>query len=264
MLSVIYILSLLLNIPCSTAQKASVTQVVGVYQGKTLFIQNPYNAASRQFCVTRIEVNKKKLPINTRVSAIKLDFASFDLFTPVAIDIYHADSICLPVVLNADAIAFHSAFSFREIIMNDSVLTWQAVGDQEGGTYTLERYQGGIWLEEDTIPSKGTFEAAEYHYYPQLAEGANKYRVRYTYPGGKRYLYSREVDFHYYPDPVTFKPFNAEDYLNLSRSASYEIYDGGSNLVLSGTGVTIDVSGLPRGDYVIYFDGSDPGLFRKK
>lgn len=244
-------------------QNPQLTHIVGVYQGKTLFIQNPYNPESRQFCISGIKINNRKLTINTQMSAIKLDFEELDTFTPVVIEIHHRDSLCKPVILNPDAISFHSTFSFREIFMSDSALLWKATGDHQQGKYILEKYQNGIWLERDTIHSSGKFEASQYIYYPHIDIGPNKYRVKYLFPNSDRYLYSREVDFHYYPDPVTFKPYKAVDYIHLSRSASYEIYDGGSNLVLTGSGIKIDVSDLPVGNYVIYFDGSDPGTFEK-
>lgn len=257
-----YLLIFSLLTLCVEVQDPQVIHVAGVNQGKTLFIQNPYNSSLKAFCISKIRINKKKIDLNTQLSAIKLDFKGFEMFSPVVIEVFH-DSICTPVILNPDAIEFHSFFSFKEIGMNDSSLVWKTEGDHPEGNYIVERYQNGFWMERDTIPSKGTFEAAEYEYYPKIEEGPNKFRVKYTFPENEEYLYSMEVDFHYYASPVTFKPFNVTDYLYLSRSASYEIYDGGSNLVLSGTGITIDVSSLPRGDYVIYFDGSDPGLFRK-
>lgn len=263
MLNLFFIITSLLAVHAGQ-QGPGVTHVVGVYQGKTLFIQNPYNPNTRKFCISAIKVNNRKLDLNTRVSAIKLDFKELDMFTPIVIEVTHADSLCSPVLLNPDAIVFHSTFSYKSIAMNDSVLTWTTVGDHPEGLYVLERYEDGLWIETNTVPSKGQFETAEYHYYPELEEGPNKYRVKYQFPNPSQYLYSMEVDFHFYPDPVTFHPVNVKDTLHLSRMASYEIYDGGSKLVLSGSGIAIDVRELPRGDYVIYFDGSDPGLFRKQ
>lgn len=255
-----YITFLILNFE---PREPDVIHVAGVYQGKTLFIQNPYNPKTQSFCIAEVRINNRSVAMNTHISAIKLDFAEFDLYTPVAIEIRH-DTLCTPLILNPDAISFHSTFSFKRAAMNDSTLTWSTAGDLKDGYFVVEKYQNGFWLETDTVVSQGKFEAADYSYHPQLEEGPNKFRIKYIFPSAEKYLYSPEVDAHYYPDPVTFTPFNPTDFLDLSRSASYEIYDGGSNLVLSGSGIRIDVGKLPRGDYVIYFDGSDPGLFRKK
>ncbi|MFH6983561.1 hypothetical protein [Marinoscillum luteum] len=242
-------------------QESAELHITGVYQGKTLFIQNPYNRESMSFCVTAIYVNGTRLGLNYKVSALKLDFNGIDKFSPLSIKVQHAPG-CKPIILNPDAIHFHSTFSFGEVGFADTALVWRTSGEKSGSVFTLEKYQFGIWIEGDTVPAKGEFGGAEYSYSPLLEEGANKLRIKYITPKGD-YLLSREVDFHFYPEPVTFKPYNATNTLYLSRAASYEVFDAGGDLVLSGQGTTADISSLPSGDYVIYFDSKDPGVFRK-
>ena len=237
------------------------TRYTGVYRGKTLFIQNPYNPETREFCISEVRLNNKRINLNYRHSAIKLDFQGIEQNSPISIQIVHSDS-CSPVILNPDAIQYKYSFAFHEISMNDSVLVWSTVGDQAGGVYSLDYYDYGIWQTQDTIPSKGRLGGAMYVHFPQLQEGPNKLRLKYTFPSGD-YLYSREIDFHFYEEPVTFSPKGTKTSLTLSRYANYEIYDGGDNLVLSGAGSTIDVRSLKRGDYIIYFDNKDPGVFTK-
>lgn len=238
------------------------TRFTGVNRGKTLFIQNPYDAETAQFCITEVRVNNRKLQLNYNFSAIKIDFKGVEVNAPVAIHIIHGDS-CKPVIINPDAIAYHYSFAFKEISMNDSVLVWSSVGDQANGLYTLEYYDYGIWQTRDTIPTKGQFGGATYVHFPKLQEGPNKLRLKYTFASGD-YLYSREIDFHYYEEPVTFTPKSSKTSLTLSRYASYEIYDAGNEMVMSGAGNTIDIRQLRRGDYIIYFDNKDPGVFTKE
>lgn len=243
-------------------QELGETHLTGVFKGKTLFMQNAYNAKVDSFCISSVLINGRPLQVNYRMSAIKLDFEGMDEYTPLSIRILHAAN-CAPVVINPDAIAFHSIFSFEEAAFNDSVLVWRTRGEKEGGIYYLERYQLGIWVDSDTIPSKGEFGGAAYTHYPYLEEGPNKLRIKYVFPDGQ-HLYSREIDFHFYPEPVTFQPFATDGTLYLSRTATYQIYDAGGTQVMSGQGNTIDVKGLPSGDYVVYFDNKDPGMFRRK
>lgn len=243
-------------------QGAAEMHITGVYQGKSLFIQNPYNPETRSFCVLSVEVNGRPVAVATRSSGIKLDFAEVDEYAPLAIKITHKEG-CKPLVINPDAINFHSIFSFDEVGFADSVLVWSTKGEQSEAVFVIQKYDLGIWLEADTIPSKGQFGGAEYSYFPDLEEGANKLRVKYMRPDGE-YLFSREVDFHFYPEPVTFRPFSTDSKLFLSRFADYEIFDAAGDLVMSGKGNVVDVSQLPSGDYVIYFNKEDPGVFRKK
>ena len=52
--------------------------------------------------------------------------------------------------------------------------------------------------------------------------------------------------------------------IKFSRSAQYKIYDPKDKVVLEGVGNEVDVSRLWKGEYVIYFDGKDPGTFVKE
>ncbi|MBR07976.1 MAG: hypothetical protein CMP48_09840 [Rickettsiales bacterium] len=243
------------------AEKTGDTRYTGVYRGKTLFIQNPYDRESSSFCITEVRLNNRRLNLNYGSSALKIDFNGIEENSPIALHIIHSDS-CQPIIINPDAIAYKYTFAFKEISMNDSVLVWSSIGDQEQGVYTLDAYDYGIWQTQDTVLSKGKHEGATYVHFPKLKEGPNKLRLKYTFPSGD-YIYSREIDFHYYEEPVTFTPKKSSTSLTLSRYASYEIYDGGYNLVMSGSGASIDIRDLKRGDYIIYFDNKDPGVFTK-
>ncbi|MEP0984975.1 hypothetical protein [Ekhidna sp.] len=242
------------------------TNLAGVYQGKTLFIQNPFDKQNRNFCVKNVLINEKKVDLNYRLSALKLDFKDFDLYTPVKIRIVHRDSTCIPTIINPEAILFHTIFRFSAISLTDSALVWSTKGETGIGEFEVERLMNGVWVDQEIQPAIGRYEGADYTYYPNLEEGANQYRLRYNFPVGSRikYLYSREVDFDFYPEPVEFSPKSAKTRVYLSRSTHYEIYDAGQKLVLEGQGREIDVTVLRQGQYVIYFNGKDPGTFIKE
>jgi hypothetical protein len=246
----------------NTGQEQTVSRMAGVYQGKPLFIQNTYDPVLKEFCVKQIFVNNNAVNINYNRSALKIDFVDFDLNTPISLRIIHTDS-CTPVVINPDAIFFHSIFSFEEIQVLDSVIQWRTIGEKGTGEYVVEYIENGLWSEQVVIPSQDKFEGAVYRFVPKVTIGSNKFRIKYIFPGGD-FLYSQELDLHFYPEPVTFHPKATSTIVYFSRAAYYQIYDAGSTQVLDGSGTEVDVSKLPRGDYVIYFDGNDPGMFTKK
>ena len=238
-------------------------EIIGVYQGSTLFIQNPYRPSVGAFCIQSVFVNNERQDVNYDLGAIKLDFEGNDLYTPVTVRIVSSDSLCTPIVINPDAILFHTAYKFTNVNLSDSALAWSTEGEREEGTYYVERLTNGIWIEKHNEQAKGQFEAADYVFKPRLEEGGNKYRIKYDFGNG-RYLYSSEVDYDHYPEPVTFTPKKTRTVINFSRPAYYEIFDSNSKLVLSGQDTKVDVSRLWPGDYVIYFDGRDPGVFTKE
>lgn len=252
---------LLLQVSPGMAQETEFTHLTGVYQGKTLFIQNPYDSKSKAFCVKQISVNDRLLSLNYRVSAIKLDFPGVDLNVPVTIRIEH-EAGCVPIVINPDAIFYHSMFSFREIALTDTALVWRTAGERVDSYYIIEKYENGVWFEVKRVEALGNFGEAQYAEMPEVDEGPNKFRIKYVYPSGD-HLYSREIDFHYYREPVTFSPHKVKDEIKMSRTARYVIFDRGNKIVLSGEGSTIDVRQLPSGEYIVYFDDKDPGVFTK-
>ncbi|MEO9871305.1 hypothetical protein [Ekhidna sp.] len=242
------------------------TNLAGVYQGNTLFIQNPLDQSDRKFCIESIYINEELLNINYKLSAIKIDFKEYDLFTPVKIRVVHRDTLCTPTIINPEAILFHTIFRFTSVSLTDSALVWSTKGETGMGEFEVEKLMNGVWVDQEVQEASGLYKVANYTHFPNLEEGANQYRIKYNFPRGSRtrYLYSWEVDFDHYPEPVDFKPKSAKTRLYLSRSTHYEIYDAGSKLVLEGQGIEIDVTVLRQGQYVIYFNGKDPGTFIKE
>lgn len=266
MYRLIFVVASLFVSIASFAQKGNRTNLAGVYQGKTLFIQNPYDRQSRTFCVEQILVNGEPVSLNYKLSALKLDFEGLDSNTPVNISIIHSDTICTPTIINSEAILFHTIFRFNRINLTDSSLLWSTKGERGQGRFEVERLESGLWRAQEEVEASGAYEGSEYRHFPILEEGANKYRVKYYFPASSRvsHLYSQEVEYDHYPEPVEFTPHSAKTRLYLSRASLYEIYDANSKLVLTGQGSEIDLTVLRQGQYVIYFNGKDPGTFFKE
>ncbi len=242
------------------------TNLAGVYQGESLFIQNPFNKEDRKFCVQMIYINEKPLDINYRLSALKLDFEGHDLYAPVKVRVEHRDTLCAPIIINPEAILFHTIFRFESVELTDSAMVWKTKGESGIGSFEIERLSNGVWIDQEIVTAIGRYEGASYTYFPNLEEGANKYRIKYNFPRGSRtkYLFSWEFDYDHYPEPIEFSPKSAKTRLYLSTTTHYEIYNANRKLVLEGQGKEIDVTVLRQGQYVIYFNGKDPGSFVKE
>ncbi len=241
--------------------------LAGVYQGKTLFIQNYFLKERMAFCIEEVRINGRRVDMNYDISALKLDFEGIDLYAPVKIRIIHSDTTCISTIINPEAVLFHTIFRFSSIELSDSVLIWTTKGERRKGEFEVEKLaSSGQWEDQEVIAAFGEYEGATYHHFPNLKEGANKYRIRYNFPSGSRmnHLYSEELEIEYYPERVQFNPKYAKRRLYLSRTSKYEIYDQGNTLVLEGRGKEVDITPLRRGRYVIYFNGKFPGGFNKE
>ncbi|MFY0652925.1 MAG: hypothetical protein JXQ96_12860 [Cyclobacteriaceae bacterium] len=253
------LISLILSLFTAYGQE---TVLTGVYQGHSLYIQNPYDAETDKFCIQSISVNKKEIDLNLRLSAIKLNFSKVDLFTPVIVKINHADS-CKPKFINPEAILFHSSFKYDSLFISDSLIRWHTKGDKREGVYTVEKLAGGgYWNEVSTIKAKGEFEGADYVYFPLYDEGGNKYRIKYSLPNG-RFLYSEEMEIFHFNDPITFSPKSVTDKITLSRPSDFQIMNSDGEVILSGSGRVIPLRRLKKGDYMIYLDGYTDSFIKK-
>ena len=245
----------------SMSVHAQEIKLTGVYKGKGLYVQNPYNADSGEFCVNEILINGRKTNVNLQLTAINIPFTGFDLFTPVNITVLYKDS-CTAKIVNPDAVLYHSSFKFDSLVLNDSVMHWYSKGDKEGALYYVEKLDVDRWDVVKEIRSKGRFQGAQYVYFPEYHDGGNIYRIKYELPNG-RYLYSMEMEYFHYPESITFAPKVVKDKITLSRATSYEIMDEDGDVILKGKGKVIPLRRLKPGDYSIMLEGEVDTFIKK-
>jgi hypothetical protein len=225
-------------------------QVTGVYQGKSIFVQNPLLIERSESCVTRITVNNVPLRLDYSSSALEVSFSEKELYVPVTIVIKHQVD-CNPKILNEDAIRFHSAFSFIALQLNDTTLYWRTKGERMNSKFTVEKLFFDGWEYDQQVSSEGKFEGSEYAVFPDLKEGVNKFRIKYEVPSAGRYLFSEELEHVYYPEPISVFPLTVTRNLNINRVADYEISTPEGYTILTGRGNVIELERLRRGEYFI-------------
>ncbi|MEM8894518.1 MAG: hypothetical protein AAGC88_08070 [Bacteroidota bacterium] len=225
-------------------------RVTGVYQGKSIFIQNPLFVEREEACVTRIYVNDVAQKLDYKSSALEVSFSGKELYVPVTVLVKHQPD-CTPKILNEDAVRFHSTFSFTELQLNDTALYWKTKGERMNSKYTVEKLFFDGWEYDQEVTASGNFEGSNYSVFPDLKEGINKFRVKYEALGTGRYLFSNEVEHVYYPEPIRIFPLSVVRNLNLSRVADYEISTPEGYTILTGRGKVIELERLRRGEYFI-------------
>src|SRR5690606_15482464 len=82
---------------------AGVIVVEGRYQGKNLFVQNPFSEAGVGFCVFEVTVNDQIATDEINSSAFEVDLGNYGLKLgdAITVKIKHKDG-CTPVVLNPE------------------------------------------------------------------------------------------------------------------------------------------------------------------
>ena len=259
LLSLIYFI-LITHISVNAAQII----IEGNYQGKNLYIQNPFASNGVGFCVQEVLINDRISTDEINSSAFEIDFSSYRLQIgdKVVIKIIHKDE-CKPKVLNPEVLKPKSTFEIVSMKVDaDGMFVF--VTQQESGKlpFVVEQFRWNKWVKIAEVQGKGTPSKNTYSTKVNLHSGENKIRVKQTdFSGNPRS--SEPYKTRTNSPELTFSPLKVADALNFSGETMYEIYDSYGNLVKKGAGNNAEVAGLKKGIYYLNFDNKTDKFVKK-
>ena len=247
----------------SGTAKAGILTLTGVYQGKNLYVQNPFTGNMKDFCTNDVYVNDKLVLTNVQSSAYEIDLSHLKEQDPVTIKITHKDD-CKPKILNPQVIKATSSFAFSSFSVEKDMIVWVTKGEKPKGRHFIEHFVNNSWVIVKEVPGK---ESVIINTYKENANshhsGLNKYRVKYLEHDGQVF-YSQVVEFVSDLAAVEFYPKRVTDKIYLTpREAEYELLDQFANVVRKGTGKEINMTDLPSGVYYLNVDNKTYKLFKK-
>jgi hypothetical protein len=245
---------------------AGVIVLEGNYQGKNLYIQNPFSEAGVGFCVFEVTVNGQVATDEINSSAFEIDMANFGLSLgdPVTVRIKHKDG-CTPVVLNPEVLKPKSTFEIvRQSISPDGNYTWVTTNETGQLPYYVEQKRWNKWVKVGEVMGKGSPGEHTYSFQVTPHSGENTFRVKQV-DLTKKARFSDNVK---YTDPrvapVTWSPAKPKDEIVFSANTLYEIYDQYGNIVKRGYANRIDVSTLKKDLYYLNYDNKTGETFIKR
>ncbi len=241
----------------------------GNYQGKNLYVQNPYGSGGVGFCVTEVLVNGNIATDEIASSAFEVDFKPHKLNVgdKVEIKIKHKED-CKPKVLNPEVLKPKSTFEVISMSFEkNGLVKWSTKSETGKLAFAIEQFRWNKWVKVGEIDGNGTPATNNYSFTVQPHSGKNQVRVRQTDYSGQPRL-SKPVDVMADVPEITFAPVKASKDINFLANdkpieTMYEIYDQYGNIVKKGFGSKVDVSNLPKGGYFLNFDNK-MGEFVKK
>lgn len=244
---------------------ASTVILEGNYQGKNLFVQNPFAGSGVGFCTFEVTINDQVTTDEINSSAFEIDFTAFQLEigAKVIVKIKHGDD-CKPKVLNPEVLKPKSTFDIISMKIDDQgILNWNTNNETGKLAYTIEQFRWNKWVKVGEEEGQGAKANNSYTFKITPHSGENKFRVKQV-DYSRRPRYSSSVKFRDATiPPVTFAPVKVKDIINFSAETMYEIYDAYGNIVKKGFGAKIDVTNLKRGTYYINYD-KEMSKFLKK
>jgi hypothetical protein len=268
---ILNILSLFVGIKAVNAQ-GGVIILEGNYQGKPLYVQNPFAPSGVGFCVTEVFVNGNITTDETNSSAFEIDLKAqkLSIGDKVEVKISHKAN-CKPKVLNPEVLKPKSTYEIVSMSADkDGTLKWSTKSETGKLSFAVEQYRWNKWVKVGEVEGLGTPTTNSYSFKISPHSGKNQLRVRQTDYTSQPRL-SKPVDFVSEVDEIDFSPQKASKEVNFSTKGKsdkaaetlYEIYDQYGNVVKKGFGSKVDVSNLPKGGYFINFDNR-MGEFTKR
>ncbi|MCI5056114.1 MAG: hypothetical protein MRY83_08400 [Flavobacteriales bacterium] len=228
--------------------------IEGKYQGKNIYVQNPFSGTGIGFCVYQVYVNGDLSIDEVNSSAFQIDLEHFDLDIgdDVFIQIMHKGD-CRPKVLSAD---LHSKpnFVIEDISLNEKgLLRWSAENVASDLPFIIEQFRWNKWIPIGEVGGEQLDENGHYEFKVSLHTGYNKVRLKQTNQNHPKY--SKVVVIDNKKQKCQIERMNKKE-VQFSDFTSYEIFDAYGNMVKKGHAQTIDVSALRKGVYYMNYDNT--------
>ncbi len=256
----------------ANAQSETILFLEGNYQGKNLFVQNPFRSNNVGFCTIKVLVNDNTTTDEISSSAYEIDLSlhKLNVGDPVVIKIvHHLD--CTPKVLNGEVLRPKSTFDVVSLDVDaKGKMSFKTTNEQGKLTYTIEQYIWNKWVPVGEVDGEGTSGEHTYEFQLTPHSGENKVRFKQVdYTNKARYSQPKT-----FSDPsikeVDFTPKKVKDEIKFIESGTttsvktrYEIFDSYGNVVKKGYADVIDCSSLKAGAYYINFDSKDSQFIKK-
>ncbi len=248
----------ILLIGLASTLNASLLEVYGTFRGENLIVINPFNKQLKEFCITSVNLNGKKVALDLKRLTLEIDFKY--LLTKgdaIHLKVYHKAK-CKPTFVNLNVIKRKTVFVFTSINVSKDNYVWSTRGEQKGSEFIVQRYQNGDWEQVLERDGYGGMSGNNYNLKTTHYSGVNKYRVKYTQLDGF-VEYSNVASFRSVQKPIAFFPTKVKTEIvfvnNNKRPVKYKIYDIEGHKITEGEGLKIDCTSLEaKKVYTLVFD----------
>jgi len=236
----------------------------GNYQGKNLYVQNPFAGSGVGFCTYEVRVNGDVTTDEINSSAFEIDFNNFQLEVgeKIVVTIKHKDD-CKPKVLNPEVLKPKSTFEVVSMkIDKEGVINWTTKGETGKLPFVVEQFRWSKWIKVGEEEGVGTGGTNNYSFKCTPHTGENLFRVKQIdYTGKPRY--SKAAKYRSLDNEVTFHPIKVKKDIIFTAETMFEIYDSYGNIVKKGFAEKVDVSNLAKGIYYLNYDNKTDKFVKK-
>jgi hypothetical protein len=234
----------------------------GVYQGKNIYVQNPFSADKKSFCTDEVYINDVKKMDNIKSSAFEVDLSFLAINDPVTIKILYKEE-CMPKVLNSYVLRPSATFQFNTFNVTPTEINWTTTGEKSEFVYYIEQLVNNNWLIVKSVSARGEKAGGIYNMPVEHKFKSNKYRIKAQDQDSHQIYYSKALDYALGSEPITFYPKSVINKITLSREASYKVLSAKGEILKEGKGTEIPLADLKTGVYYLDFDKKTEKFFKK-
>jgi hypothetical protein len=236
----------------------------GRYQQRNIFVVNPVSSDGVGFCVYEVTVNGQLSTDEVNSQAFEIDLSVYSLKAgdPVTVIIRHKDD-CAPRILNPGALEPAPTFECPQIECTpQGLLSWETTGEMGKLPFVIQQFKWNKWVNVGEVMGNGSSSRNQYKWQVSLTSGPNKFRVvQKSYEGDIRKSGVAEVMSN--SQPVTYRYDRKTKVIHFSEENAYELYNIYGQIVKRGTGSSVDLSTLTRGEYYLSYDNRTEKFIRK-
>jgi hypothetical protein len=256
---------LILMAAAGLSSQAGTIVLEGNYQGKNLFIQNPFSEAGVGFCVFEVTVNDQIATDEINSSAFEIDMNNFGLQQGdrVVLKVKHKDG-CTPTILNPEVLKPKSTFDIvSQSVSSDGTYTWTTSNETGELPFIIEQKRWNKWVKVGEVMGSGRPGEHTYTFKVTPHSGENQFRVKQL-DLSKKARFGEPVKFDGSAPEVTWGPAKPKDEIIFSNPTLFEVYDQYGNIVKRGYADRVEVASLKKDLYYLNYDNKMGETFIKR
>lgn len=236
----------------------------GVYQGKDVYVKNPFSSDGVGFCIFEVRVNGEITSdeINSSAFAIDLSLFNLEVGQPVEIVIRTKEN-CAPKIVNPEAIAPQSTFELITLEASPrGQLKITTTNEINAMLFTVEQFKWNKWVKVAEFDGGGGTKANTYLIDVPLHSGTNAFRIVQKGQGKPRQ--SEKIEVPGRSGEVALLTTRFTDQLEFSDVTAYEVFNAYGQLIDRGSARIVDARAWKPGTFYVNFDRIAGTVVRKR
>jgi len=235
----------------------------GHYYGKNIYVMNPSIGNDTSFCIQKVLINGQPSKDEIHSNSFEIDFSLMNIQNeaPLKILIIH-NAKCHPKIINPEVIQMPNTFAFVNTKVDKTgKIIWVVKGDLYSD-FIVEEFRWNKWITIGTVAVSDTMKKNVYALDTKPYFGNDEYRISQTDEKGNT-VYSKLIKYHSTTKEIFLTTTKVTTEITFTGETAYEVFDEKGNFISDGYGISVNITDLPKGKYLINYDNKTEMVSKK-